>query len=159
MGTIDNQISWFRTLAAVSASPDNNPASDDEEWKVGRVFSQDNQFSVFVDVDIAQNLVALKELQNEAHTHHFCYSADDVEQDFFCDGLGRPLFSIIEYTEADYQEFLQTPLADTEILLARRGGKVYTFTHPNGDVPAIIMGRANEFYDMVIESFAFTDQM
>ena len=172
VGLVDNKISWFRTFAGVNginkiadtaindkSQLSNAPTINDEEWKKGRVFSEDNKFSVFVDVDVAKNLVALKELQNEAQTHHFCYSEDNVEQDFFCNGWGRPLFIIIEYTEADYQEFLETPMADTELFLAKREGKVYTFTHPNGDVPDIIMGRANDFYDMVIESFVFTDQM
>lgn len=156
IGLVNNKISWVRTFAGVSGV---DKVTSDEEWKKGRVFSEDEQFSVFVDMDVAQNLVALKELQNEAYTHHFCYSGEDIEEDFFCNGWGRPLFSIIEYSEADYQEFLQTPLIDTELVLAKRDGKVYTFTHPNGDVPAIIMGRANDFYDMVMESFVFTDEM
>ena len=172
IGLVDNKISWVRTFAGVSGDDKNadtiiedEPQSkdtlstNDEEWKKGRVFSEDEQFSVFVDVDVAQNLVALKELQNEAYTHHFCYSGEDVEEDFFCNGWGRPLFSIIEYSEANYQQFLQTPFADTELVLAKKDGKVYTFTHPNGDVPAIIMGRADDFYDTVMESFVFTDEM
>jgi len=160
VGIVKDKVSWIRTFAGVkSTSVNSKPNSNNEAWKRGRVFSQDNQFSVFVDVDVAQNLVALKELQNEALTHHFCYSTDESEQDFFCNGWGKPLFTIIEYTEADYQEFLQSPLADTELVLAKKAGKVYTFTHPNGDVPEIISGRADDFYNMVIESFVFTDEM
>lgn len=162
VGTQDDKVVFVKTMMYQDTgeeipkptnAPTNETDDDDNEWMTGRVFSMDGIFSVFVDTEFQNNIYSTLDFDEGRRIHVFCFRGSQNSEGSPCEGTGSPIFSIAEYTKAQYDEILESPYAEAYVKVGEKDGTIYVFSHPNGDMPIELQGKINTIYDYVIESF------
>ncbi len=166
VGTIRDQVVFIKNLMyedtgeqilkneSDNIATQDGSATEDSAWTIGRVFAMDSSFSVFVDTEFQNQIYGSLEFEGESKRHVFCFRGDVNDTEGPCEGAGVPLFSISEYSQSQYAEIQKSELSDLYVKIGESTDVVYTFSHPNGDLPEELQnGKALQIYDYVTESF------
>ena len=143
--------------ATTSGEIDNQTETDAENTLV---MPSDNRFSINAGVLAKEMTVSFDDDTGYAkREYNFCVPvSNEDDEDFFCDGQGTPAFIITAYTPKQLANQQASPYwgeGNEQIITTNADGLTYTLSHPNGFVPDEIAGRADDYYQSVIESFSF----